>query len=76
MGTNESIDELRAAAESAIEALAASPDPGAFQALLALSERVGIALGESARSIAASSSWTAVGDLSGTSKQAAWSRWR
>lgn len=75
MSGDASIDELREAAERAVAALAESTDPAAFHALLAVSERVGIALGESARSLAQSSSWAHVGEASGTTRQAAWARW-
>jgi hypothetical protein len=68
--------ELDAQAREAITRLADSADPAAFQALLGLSQLVGEALGRSARSLAASSSWRHVADYSGTTKQAAWSRWR
>lgn len=67
---------LEAQAREAVERLAESPDPAAFQALLGLSQLVGEALGRSARSLAATSSWRHVADYSGTTKQAAWSRWR
>ena len=50
--------------------------PEAFQALLTLSQLVGECLGQSARSLAAASSWSEVAGYSGTTKQAAWSRWR
>ena len=65
----------RAAAEDAIRALASTPSVEAFSALLDLSAIIGAALGDSARLLAATSSWSTVGDASGTTKQAAWSRW-
>ena len=69
-------DELAARAADALRALATRTEPEAFQALLALSQLVGECLGQSARSLAAASSWSQVADYSGTTKQAAWSRWR
>ncbi|XVX20313.1 hypothetical protein ACQP1U_00100 [Actinomycetota bacterium] len=58
-----------------IDALAAQPDTAAFQELLALSEHIGLALGQSARTLAEQGSWSQVAREAGTSKQAAWSRW-
>lgn len=70
------VDALYAAAAESVRALATRADPTAFQALLTLSRLVGEALGESARTLAAVRSWSEVGDYSGTTKQAAWSRWK
>lgn len=67
---------LGASARDLIAALSGSRDPAAFQELLALSEAVGVALGDSARTLATAQSWTQVATYAGTSKQAAWSRWR
>ncbi len=67
---------LAGAAREYIDALARSTDVAAFQELLGLSQAVGEALGASARSLAEANSWTAVGGLAGTTKQAAWARWR
>jgi hypothetical protein len=67
--------ELGALARAAQTTLAHRGDQAAFQELLAINGHVGQCLGEAARLIAAGGSWTAVADLSGTSKQAAWSRW-
>ena len=44
--------------------------------LVALSGLVGTSLGESARLVAERGSWSQVAQISGTTKQAAWSRWR
>ena len=41
-----------------------------------MNAHVGQCLGEAARALAANGSWSQVADLSGTTKQAAWSRWR
>lgn len=67
--------QLGAQARALVDELAASGDPAAFTELLALSEHLGVALGTSARTIAANGSWTQVAGYAGTSKQAAWSRW-
>ncbi|MGC1206471.1 MAG: hypothetical protein WA880_00780 [Ornithinimicrobium sp.] len=68
--------DLAAQARKLIIDLGRSPDPAAFQELLGLSEAVGVALGTSARTLAQAQSWTQVATYAGTSKQAAWSRWR
>lgn len=80
MGEAESLtgaEVERAAQEirTRVAALAASTDPAAFRELLALSEQLGLAIGESARNLAASGSWSRVAEQAGTTKQAAWSRW-
>ena len=67
--------ELGELARAAISALGRRGDQPAFLELLTMSGHVGECLGEAARHLAATGSWTAVADLSGTSKQAAWSRW-
>ncbi|MDN5789452.1 MAG: hypothetical protein L0H25_01105 [Micrococcales bacterium] len=67
---------LAAAARENIDALSRSSDLAAFEELLGLSQYVGEALGASARTLAQASSWAAVGGLAGTTKQAAWARWR
>ncbi len=67
---------LATQARELIEALGQSVDPEAFQELLGVSAAVGVALGESARTLAEAQSWTQVATYAGTSKQAAWSRWR
>jgi hypothetical protein len=64
-------DDVRAL----LDALTASADPAAFQALLGLSQYVGECLGLSARTLAESQSWGDVAGVAGTTKQAAWSRW-
>ncbi len=68
--------EVAAEARALIDELAAAADPVAFQQLISLSEHVGTALGASARRLAEAGSWSEVASYSGTSKQAAWSRWR
>lgn len=59
-----------------LDELAAHPDPAAFQELIGLSDHLGRALGASARLLAEAGSWSQVATVAGTSKQAAWSRWR
>ena len=73
---NGQVAVLHFQAEALIAALATCQDPQAFQALLALNQRVGMTLGESARLLAQATSWTSVGEACGMSKQAAWARWR
>ena len=67
--------DLERAATAAVHALAALPDPEAFQALLRLSALVGESLGVNARALATSGSWAKVAEVAGTTRQAAWSRW-
>lgn len=67
---------VAASARALIDELAALPDPAAFQELISLSEHVGSAVGLSARLLAETGSWSQVATYAGTSKQAAWSRWR
>ncbi|MGB5951451.1 MAG: hypothetical protein WBG57_02925 [Ornithinimicrobium sp.] len=66
---------LAARARRLIEELSHVQDPAAFTELLSLSETVGVALGQSARTVAQAQSWSQVASYAGTSKQAAWSRW-
>lgn len=67
---------VAAEARALIDELAVHDDPAAFQELISLSDHVGRALGLSARRLAESGSWSQVATYAGTSKQAAWSRWR
>ena len=60
----------------ALQDLASRPDRRAFEELLRVSDEVGQCLGLSARTLAESGSWSQVADVAGTTKQAAWSRWR
>lgn len=59
-----------------VDELAAQSDPDAFRELISLSDHLGRALGTSARLLAEAGSWSQVATYAGTSKQAAWSRWR
>jgi hypothetical protein len=47
-----------------------------FAELLRVVAYVGGRVGDAARMLAASDSWSQVAQVSGTSKQAAWERWR
>lgn len=47
-----------------------------FAELLRVVAHVGERVGDTARLLAASNSWSQVAEISGTSKQAAWERWR
>ena len=68
--------ELERAAREAIAELANTADPAAFEALLRLSDHLGQSLGASARHLAATNSWARVADVAGTTRQAAWARWK
>ena len=48
----------------------------AFAELLQVLPYIGERVGDAARILAASDSWSQVAQVSGTSKQAAWERWR
>ncbi len=69
-------DELAELAELAIQALAHRDDPAAFTHLLRLTSVVGECVGTAARTLAGERSWSGVAQIAGTSKQAAWERWR
>jgi hypothetical protein len=73
---NATVAELGDQARAALSALARLPDVEAFHELLRLGQFGAECLGESARTLAAHSSWSQVAEVAGTSKQAAWSRWR
>ncbi len=47
-----------------------------FAELLSVVSHVGQRVGDSARLLATSNSWSQVAEVSGTSRQAAWERWR
>ena len=70
------VAEVADVAQAALESLAQRPDPDAFTQLLALAQTNGECLGISARTLAEQGSWSGVADMAGTTKQAAWSRWR
>jgi hypothetical protein len=69
-------DELADLAELALRTLAERGEPVAFTHLLRLTGVAGECVGIAARSTAATSSWAGVGELAGTTRQAAWERWR
>jgi hypothetical protein len=48
----------------------------AFAEMLKVVAHVGTRVGDAARQLAAANSWSQVAEVSGTSKQAAWERWR
>ncbi len=68
--------EVAELARRAMSVLASRADQESFSALVDLQSHAGVSLGEAARGLAAYGSWAQVGDLMGTTKQAAWSRWR
>ncbi len=68
--------EVAELTRAALESLAQRRDPEAFAQLLALAETNGRCLGISARTLAEQASWSGVAEMAGTTKQAAWSRWR
>ena len=69
-------DQLDALIRAALAELTNRGTSEAFAMLVALSGQVGTSLGESARLVAERGSWSQVAQISGTTKQAAWSRWR
>lgn len=66
--------ELAELTRTAISMLAERGQEG-FAELLNLHEHLGLSVADAARAIAAQGSWSQVAEVSGTSKQAAWSRW-
>ena len=68
--------ELGVLARDAMSILARRGDQEAFSQLLTMNAHAGECLGEAARHLASTASWTEVADLSGVSRQAVWSRWR
>jgi hypothetical protein len=69
-------DDLADIAEAAVRSLAESDDPAAFGHLLRLTRVVGECVGTAARTLAGERSWSGVAEIAGTTKQAAWERWR
>jgi hypothetical protein len=68
--------ELADLAEVSMHLLAQSEDPAAFGYLLELTRLAGESVGMAARTLAHESSWSQVGNIAGTTRQAAWERWR
>jgi hypothetical protein len=68
--------ELADLAEASMRLLAESEDPAAFAYLLNLTTLGGECLGVAARTLAHEGSWSQVANIAGTTRQAAWERWR
>jgi len=68
--------ELADLAEVSMRLLAQSEDPAAFGYLLELTRLAGESVGMAARTLAHESSWSQVCNIAGTTRQAAWERWR
>ena len=68
--------ELAEVAEASMRLLAQSDEPAAFGYLIELTRLAGECLGVAARTLAHESSWSQVGNIAGTTRQAAWERWR
>lgn len=68
--------ELDALIREGVAELTSRGTTESFAMLVALSGLVGTSLGEAARLVAERGSWSQVAQISGTTKQAAWSRWR
>ena len=68
--------ELAALIRRVTDELCARATRESFAELLAIVGYVGERLGDSARLLAAANSWSQVAEISGTSRQAAWERWR
>jgi hypothetical protein len=58
------------------EELSARGTEESFAEMLKVVAHVGQRVGDAARRLAAANSWSQVAHVSGTSKQAAWERWR
>jgi hypothetical protein len=69
-------DQVAALARRLTDELSGRGTHEAFAELLRLVAYVGEQVGTAARTLASSSSWSEVASVSGTSKQAAWERWR
>ena len=72
---NSSITDLENVARATLAELATRPDVTAINALLAMGGYVGECTSVSAQTLSTSMSWAQIGDLAGTSRQNAWSRW-
>lgn len=68
--------ELAALIRRISDELTARGSHEGFAELLQAVAYVGERVGESARQLATSNSWSQVAEISGTSRQAAWERWR
>jgi hypothetical protein len=67
--------ELADVAEASMRLLAQSDEPAAFGYLIELTRLAGECVGLAARTLAHESSWSQVGNIAGTTRQAAWERW-
>ena len=70
-----SSNDLGVLARNAMSILALRGDQEAFSQLLTMNPHAGQCLGEAARHLASTASWSEVADLTGVSRQAVWSRW-
>ena len=70
-----SSNDLGVLARNAMSILALRGDQEAFSQLLTMNPHAGECLGEAARHLASTASWSEVADLTGVSRQAVWSRW-
>jgi hypothetical protein len=68
--------DLAALIRRGVDELSARGSREAFAELLRMVAYTGEKVGEAARLLAMSNSWAQVAEVSGTSKQAAWERWR
>lgn len=68
--------ELAAVIRRVTDELCARATRESFAELLTVVGYVGERIGESARLLATANSWAQVAEISGTSRQAAWERWR
>lgn len=68
--------ELGALICRAADELSARGSREGFAELLRIVAYTGQRVGDAARLLAESGSWSQVGEISGTSRQAAWERWR
>jgi hypothetical protein len=73
---NNRASDIETEVRTLLDALTTDADPAAFHTLLRLSQYLGECVGRSARTLAQSQSWSDVAGVAGTTKQAAWSRWR
>ena len=68
--------EMAVLIRRAIDELSTRGTREAFGELLRVVAYAGERVGDAARLLAAANSWSHVAEVSGTSKQAAWERWR
>jgi hypothetical protein len=73
---NATPSELTDLAETSMRLLAECDDPAAFGYPIELTRLGGECLGIAARTLAYGRSWSQVASIAGTTRQAAWERWR